>query len=162
MTFQHRWHHREANFSAPIVDEVSGGAHISFEILPSFQGKYLLPRRPQGVPGHVLPPNAASHPKGLLYFCYDLIRWGEPTEQCISRIIKDQINAEVASFRVADFYSYVHADTNNWAMVPCFVAELKEIPKTSATVTEIIQFDKTSLPEDIAWWAKADILKLMP
>jgi hypothetical protein len=161
MTFKHSWHKQEANFGAPIVDEVHGGAHVSVEILPSFQGKYLLCRRPNGVPGHVLPPNADRFPRGLLYFCYDLIRWGESTEQCISRIVKEQIEAAVVSYRVVDFYSYVHADSNNWAMVPCFIAELAALPKISATVTEVVQCDTSSLPDDIAWWGKPDILKLM-
>ena len=161
MTFEHYWKNKEANFSAPVVKEVRGGAHVSFEILPSFEGKYLLVRRPHGVPGHVLPPEASLSSQGLLYLCYDLIRRAESTEQCIARIIKDQIQVGIRSYRTANFYSFVHSENDNWALIPCFVVELDSMPATSELITEVVQFGKHNIPGDIAWWTAEHLKSLM-
>lgn len=157
MSKQHHWTHHEANFSAPIADEVAGGAHVSFEILPSYKGAYALTRRPHGVAGHVLPESAAQHPRGMLYFCYDLIRFGESTEQCIQRIVSSQIGVTVARWRAVQFYSFVHPGNNNWALTPCFIAELTELPIVGGVITEVVQFTKDSIPQDIAWWGAEDV-----
>lgn len=161
MSKQHHWHNLEANFSAPIADEVPGGAHVSFEILPAYQGSYVVTRRPCGVAGHVLPQQAAKCPRGMLYFCYDLIRFGESTEQCIQRIVSAQIGVTVARWRAAQFYSFVHPHNNNWALTPCFIAELTKLPEIGGAISEVVQFTESSIPDDIAWWGVEDVMLLV-
>ena len=161
MATQHHWHNLEANFSAPISDEVPGGAHVSFEIMPSYQGSYVLTRRPRGVAGHVLPERAANYPQGMLYFCYDLIRFGESTQQCIQRIVSSQIGVTVTRWRAAQFYSFVHPHNNNWALTPCFIAELSQLPEVGEAIAEVVQFTESSIPNDIAWWGVDDVRGLI-
>ena len=161
MPFQHTWNNNEANFGPPVINEENGGAHVSFEILPTYRGEYLLGRRPRGVQGHVLPPSATSKPAGLLYLCYDLIRWGESTGQCISRIVEEQLKVNVVSHRAVNFFSFIHEASNNWALTPCFVAEVAKIPALTEEVSEIKLFQKNNIPDDIAWWKPEDLEELM-
>lgn len=95
MSFQYKWKNKEANYGPSLEGQVEGGTHVTFEIILKKDDKFIALRRPYGIPGHELPPHAKDHPKGLLYFCHNLIRYGESTEDCVSRIVRDQAGVEV-------------------------------------------------------------------
>jgi hypothetical protein len=67
----------------------------------------------------------------------------------------------VHAYKAAQFYSFVHQEQNNWALTPCFVAELTQLPKLSAQISEVLLFTRDSIPTDIAWWTPEQLRELM-
>ena len=49
--------HGEANFGKPIVSQVVGGSHITFELITKKGKNFYMTRWPKGLPGHEDPPN---------------------------------------------------------------------------------------------------------
>lgn len=157
MEFEYRWENNEANFGPPIEKQVSGGTHITFEIILKKEDKYIALRRPKGIPEHELPPHAKDYPKGLLYFCHNLIRYGESVEDCIKRIVKDQAKVSIKNIRVLYIFSEVQEKDNQWAFNPTVIAEINENPRTNKLVAEVVEFDKNNIPNDFAWWKKEEL-----
>ena len=157
MSFKYNWKNKEASFGPIISTGIPGGTHITFEIILKKDNKFIALRRPQAIPEHELPPQAKDYPKGLLYFCHNLIRYGETIENCVKRIVKDQAGIKVKKFQVVYIDSSVQEKDNEWAFIPHIIAEINEIPKTNKEITEVILFDKNSIPEDFAWWTKKDL-----
>ena len=157
MAFEYYWKNNEANFGPPVPKEVEGGTHITFEIVLKKGGKYIALRRPNGIPEHELPPHAKNHPKGLLYFCHNLIRYGESVDDCIQRVVKDQAGVSVKEFKVAYIHSEVQEKDDQWAFIPHILAEVEEVPTTNAEIVEVVLFDKTNIPDDFAWWSKEEM-----
>ena len=157
MTFEYNWKNKEANFAPPIAKQASGGLHITFEILLKKDGKYIALRRPNAIPEHELPPKAKDYPNGLLYFCHNLIRYGESIEKCVNRIVKDQAGVRVKDYKIIDIESDVQNKDNQWSFTPYVIAELADIPRTNQEVTEVILFDKNSIPDDFGWWTKEEL-----
>ena len=147
----YQWKNKEANFGLPIENQVAGGTHITFEIILKIDDRYVGLRRPKGIPDHELP----QQPNGLLYFCHNLIRYGERVEACVKRIVKDQAGVDVVTFRVVDLDSEVK--DNNWAITPHVIAEIDKVPETNNEVREVVVFSKDNAPEDLAWWSKEEI-----
>lgn len=157
--FKYTWSHDEANFGPPLKKPVPGGGHITFEIVLKFRDKYVALRR-DSIPGHEAPPHAKKHPGGLLYFCHDLIRYGEDVEHCIKRIVKTQTGVGVKSYELAEIESGVQKKDGQWAFVPHIVAKLARLPKAGRfgnQIYEIITFTKEQIPGDFAWWSKKDL-----
>ena len=161
MAFEYNWKNNEANFGPPLPNQIDGGTHITFEIILKKGDKYIALRRPKGIPEHELPPQAKSHPKGLLYFCHNLIRYGESMEDCVERIVREQAGVSVKSMKVAHIDSSVQEKDNQWSFNPTVIAELKETPATSELITEVIEFDKNKIPEDFAWWPKEELKEFL-
>lgn len=158
MAFEFHFPNKEANFGLPEEREVDGGTHFTIEIWLKHKGKFVMVRRPKGYPGHQLPPKAEKYPKGCLYACHDLPRWGESLDQAVARIVKSQIGLDVKNPKVfhLDMETYpdeLHKEGNKqWAITLYLEVELPELPKTTDEVTEVIQFDVNSIPEDMGWW----------
>ena len=161
MSFRYNWKNKEANFGPPLGEQVSGGTHITFEIILKKEDKYIVLRRPNGIPEHELPPQAKDYPQGLLYFCHNLIRYGESMESCIKRIVKDQAKVQVIKLKVAYIYSEVQEKDNQWTINPCVIAEIVKIPQVNSDVTEVVLFDKNNIPEDFAWWTKKELREFL-
>lgn len=161
MGFEYGWNNKEANFGPPVPNPVEGGTHITIEIVLRKGHEYIALRRPGGIPGHELPPRAKSYPAGLLYFCHDLIRYGESLEDCVRRIVRDQAGVHVTDMKILCMESSVQEKDGQWAIVPHIVAEIKDIPETSELVTEIVTFDKNDIPKNLAWWEKEDLAKFL-
>ena len=160
MAFEYNWKNKEANFGPPLQKQVGGGTHVSFEIVLKKDSKYIALRRPNAVPEHELPPHAGKFPVGLLYFCHNLIRYGETVENCIKRIIKFQAGVSLKSFKIAYIDSSVQSKDKQWAIIPVVIAEVDKIPKPGKhgnEVNEIVVFDKSSVPKDFAWWKKKEL-----
>ena len=161
MVFEYHWENNEANFGLPTEKQVAGGTHITFEIILKKGNKYIALRRPKGIPEHELPPQAKSYRKGLLYFCHNLVRYGETMEDCVKRIVKDQSGVSVKNMKVAYIFSEVQEKDNQWAFNPTVITEIEQIPKTNSEVTEVVLFDKDNIPQDFAWWKKNELKEFL-
>src|SRR3989338_4761678 len=163
MNFKYIFKNKEANFGKPLKFQTRGGAHITFEIILKWNRKYIALRR-KSIPGHEAPPHARKYPRGLLYFCHNLIRYGESVEQCVKRIVKSQTGVGVKSYRVVDIESSVQKKDNQWAIIPCVIAELTRKPKMGNfgnKITEVVSFTKKDVPNDFAWWPKKDLAEFL-
>jgi len=161
MTFNYKWKNKEANFGPPIEEQIPGGMHLTFEIILKKGKQYIALRRPNGIPEHELPPQAKDYPNGLFYFCHNLIRYGESIGDCVKRIVKSQSGADVKSFKIVYIDSSVQDKDNSWAIVPHVIAEVIDLPKTNANVTEVVLFDKDSILSDFAWWDKKELKEFL-
>lgn len=157
MNFEYIWKHKEANFGLPEAKQIPGGTHITLEIILKKDREFIALRRPKGIPEHELPPHASEHSEGLLYFCHNLIRYGESLEQCVERIVRDQARVAVKEFRVFYIDSSVQEKDNQWAIVPYVLAEVADIPSVSYEVTEVIRFAPDNIPDGFAWWTKEEL-----
>jgi len=161
MVSEYNWKNKEANFGPPISKQVDSGTHITIEIILKKGKRYIALRRPKGIPEHELPPQAKSYPKGFLYFCHNLIRYGESIENCVKRIVKDQAGVSVKNIKVVYIDSSVQEKDNQWAITPHVIAEVKETPATNELVTEVFRFDKDNIPEDFAWWPEEELKEFL-
>jgi len=161
MRFEYKWKNKEANFGKPVPKQMSGGTHITFEVLLKKDNHYIALRRPNGTPGHELPPQAKDYPNGLLYFCHNLIRYGESTKECIDRIVKSQAGVGVKNYKVIDISSEVQEKDAQWSFMPFVIAELVTIPKTSGEITEVVLFNENTIPNDFGWWTKEELAEFL-
>ena len=157
MSIKYNWKNKEANFGPPVPKQVSGGTHITFEIILKKDNQFVALRRPNGIPEHELPPQAKHYPNGLLYFCHNLIRYGESIETFIKRTIKEQAGVGVKNYKILDISSEVQDKDDHWSFMPYVIAELADIPQTNQEVTEVLLFDKNSIPDDFGWWTKDEL-----
>lgn len=161
MNFKYNWKNKEANFGLPLEEQISGGTHVTFEIILKKEGKYIALKRPNGIPEHELPPHAKDYPQGLLYFCHNLIRYGESMESCVKRIVREQAGVEIIKLQVVYIYSEIQAKDNQWTINPCIIAEVEKIPQINLDVTKVVLFDKNNIPEDFAWWTKEELREFL-
>lgn len=162
--YKYHWKNNEANFGPPLEEQVSGGTHITFEIILKKDNQYIALRRPKGIPEHELPSQVGKHPQGLLYFCHNLIRYGESIEQCVKRVVKEQAGVEIKSVRVIEIESVVQEKDHQWAFTPYIIVELANKPKTGIygnEITEVVEFTKENIPEDFAWWTREELKRVL-
>ena len=159
--FEYYWKNKEANFGPPIPKQMSGGTHITFEIILKKDNQFVALRRPNAIPGHELPPKTKNYPNGLLYFCHNLIRYGEPIEAFVKRTVKEQTGVGVKNYKILDISSEVQDKDDQWSFMPYVVAELADIPQTNQEVTEVITFDKHTIPEDFGWWTQEELKEFL-
>ena len=144
--------HNEANFGRPIVTQVSGGAHLTFEMITVQNGRFHMTRWPKGLPGHDDPPNVLRFPHGL-------IRFGESLQNCARRLVKDQLGMAVKQVEVAYWDSYLD-DMNHWHIEPGCIAHVVGKPIVPTGAAEIITFDLSQIPE-MTFWPRKDFLELV-
>lgn len=161
MTFEYKWKSNEANFGPPIPKQVPGGCHITCEIIPQYKDKIIALRRPQAIPGHELPPDAENHQNGLLYFCHNLIRYGESIEDFVQRTVQQQTGVSVKNYKILDIESQVQDKDKQWAFTPYILATLDTLPSPSQDVTEVIQFTRDNIPDDFGWWTKSEVQEFL-
>lgn len=164
MSYTYQWKNKEANFASPVETEISGGTHISIECILKYQGKYIALRRPQAVPEHEIPKKAQESAKPCLYDVHGLPRWGETTEQCVTRLVKEQAGVGVAYFRTAYLDMNVHPETKQWSIEPVLFVEVDALPIPGIygnEVVEVVTFDKQTVPEDFGWWSKEQIKEFL-
>src|SRR3989344_3531649 len=150
MAFKYVWKKGEANFGKPLKQQSVGGTHITCEILLKWNGKYIALRR-KNIPGHEAPPHAKKYPNGLLYFCHNLIRYGESMKRCVERIVRSQTGVGVQSYKVIDIESTVQKKDGQWAIVPLIIAELSARPSVGSfgnRINEVVEFTKKTIPSD--------------
>lgn len=158
MGFEYNWQNNEANFGPPTQNEVDGGTHVTVDILLKKEDKYFALRR-QCVPGHEAPPHSPDHPMELLFICHNLIRYAEPIEQCVQRIVKEQSGVNVLSYQVEDLRTTFLEESGGkkikqWAVIPFIIAEVDKTPEVGNygnEVTEVVSFTKNNIPVDFAF-----------
>jgi len=159
MSFQYVWKNKEANFGKPLRKQVGGGTHITCEIVLKRRNKYIGLRR-SSIPGHEAPPKTDKNSKGFLYFCHNLIRYGEPIDKCVKRIVKSQAGVYVKDYKITDIETEIQKKDNQWAITIYVIAELSQKPKVGLwgnKITEVVEFNKNNIPNDFAWWSKNDL-----
>lgn len=162
--FKYIWKKKEANFGKPISTEVPGGTHIACENILKFNGKYVALRRPKAIPEHEIPPKVLKSGKPHLYFVHGLLRWGETTKQYVKRVVRDQAEAGIKSFRVVDLIMGVYPDTKQWFIEPDLIVEIDSLPRPGFygnEVTEVVTFDKSNVPDDFGWWTKEELKEFL-
>jgi len=168
MVFEYTWDNNEANFGAPIRKEVGGGTHITCEVVLKKGEEYIALRR-KSIPGHESPPKLDKNPDGLLFFCHNLIRYGESIKQCVARIVKEQTGVDVMDFKVVDIETVIMEESGGkklkqWAIVPHIIVELEKIPEKGNygnEIIEVVRFKKDNIPDDFAWWTKEDLKEFL-
>ncbi|SRR6266478_1263917 len=144
--------HNEANFGKPIVSQVSGGSHITFEMITVRDGIFYMTRWPKGLPRHDDPPNTLRFPHGL-------IRFGETLLQCAKRLVKDQLGMGVKSAKIAYWDSNVD-DADHWHIEPGCIVRVDGKPRLPKGASEIVTFDVSNIPE-MTFWPREDFLELV-
>ena len=142
----------EANFGAPIIAQVSHGAHITFELVANKNDTFYMTRWPTGLPRHDDPPNVLRFPHGL-------IRFGETMEQCASRLVHDQLGMEVKSVKIVYLDSYVD-EQNHWHIEPGCIVEVDGEPRLPDGASEIVTFGIDNVPA-MTFWPKQDFIDLV-
>lgn len=142
----------EANFGKPIVTQVTGGTHITFELITKKGNHFYMTRWPNGLPRHDDPPNALRFPHGLIQF-------GETMEECASRLVSDQLGMRVKNVEIAYLECYVD-DFDHWHIEPGCIVELAGKPRVPNLASEIVSFRVDELP-DMTFWTKSDFLELI-
>lgn len=156
MSHKYLWKNNEANFGKPIEYQIEGGMHITFEIILQWNNKYIGLRR-ASIPGHEAPLQDSHN---LLYFCHDLIRYGESVDECVKRVVESQSGVGVRSCRVVYIDSLLQEKDGQWAFVPHVIADLSRRPTPGDygnPITEVVEFTKSDVPNDFAWWEKKDL-----
>src|SRR3989344_7069836 len=159
MSFQYVWKNKEANFGKPLRKQVGGGTHITCEIVLKRRNKYIGLRR-SSIPGHEAPPKTDKNPKGFLYFCHNLIRYGESVDECVKRVVKSQTGAGVRRIDIIDIESEVQKKDNQWAITIYVIVELSQKPKVGLwgnKLTEVVEFGIKNIPDDFALWSKKEL-----
>lgn len=142
----------EANFGKPIVAQVSGGAHITFEMIAIRDGTFYMTRWPKGLPRHDDPPNTLRFPHGL-------IRFGESLTQCAKRLVRDQLGMRVNSVEIAYWDSYVD-DLDHWHIEPGCIVQVDGKPHVPTDASEIVAFDVSHIPK-MTFWSRNDFLAVV-
>ena len=83
----------EANFGKSIKSQISGGTHITFELITKKGNIFYMTRWPKGLPGHDDPPNTIRFPHGL-------IKFGESLRQCSERLVRNQLGMMVKKMEI--------------------------------------------------------------
>ena len=163
MGFEYNWDNKEANFGPTIKGQVKGGTHITFEIILKLGENYLALRR-ESIPGHEPPPNFKKYPNGMLFFCHNLIRYGESVDDCVKRIVKSQAGVNVKNMKIVDIDSFVQGKDNQWAFTPHVIAELSKMPKKGKygnEIKEVVTFNKNNIPDEFGWWTKEELKEFL-
>ena len=159
MVFNYYWKRKEANFGKPLKRQVKGGTHVTFEIIPTYRGRVVALRR-QSIPGHEKPPGAKEHTEGMLFFCHNLIRYAEPMDVFVNRVVKSQTGIGIKNWNIVDFESFWQDKDDQWALLGYIVAELEKLPKPGLhgnRVKEVLTFTSKDIPNNFAWWSKEEL-----
>lgn len=163
MSFKYIWKRNEANFGAPLEDQVEGGAHITCESILKFNGQYVGLRR-QSIPGHETPPRSKDHPKGCLFFVHNLFIYGESVPDYLNRVVNEQTGAGVKSYKIIALDSNLQEKDKNWSFCPYILVELDKLPTIGNygnEITEVVTFTKDNVPEDFGWWDKEELKEFL-
>lgn len=116
--YHYHYTHGEANFGPPLAEEVTGGAHLTFDAMTHVADTIYMLRRPDGL---------HDGPKNALYFPHGLIRFGETVDTCVHRLLAEQAPATPVKVRTHSLSSWV--DNDHWHLCLNVLAELAEPPK---------------------------------
>jgi ADP-ribose pyrophosphatase YjhB (NUDIX family) len=149
--YHYYYTHGEANFAAPVSEEVQGGTHLTFDVI-LHQGLaiYAL-RRPQGL---------HDGPRNALYFPHGLIRFGETVEECARRLARDQAGVNVEEVRLYTMPTWVD-ENNHWHICLNVLAKVAEKPEPTEEVSEVVEVREGDFPDDFGWWTHEQMAMLL-
>ena len=142
----------EANFGKSILTQVSGGSHITFELITKRGQTFYATRWPSGLPGHDDPPNTLRFPHGL-------IRVGESLEECADRLVRGQLGMRVTEVRMLYWDSYMD-DHDHWHVEPGALVEVAGEPQLPDGASKIETFTGRNIP-DLTFWSQSDFVELV-
>lgn len=149
--YPYYYSHGEANFGAPISEEVSGGAHLTFDVILHTGRTIHALRRPRGL---------HDGPKDALYFPHGLIRFGESVDDCAKRLAEQQAGVGVLSTRLYTMPSWVDED-QHWHICLNVLAEVERPPRAAGEVSEVVPVTADHRPDDFAWWTVEQMTALL-
>ena len=147
--YKYYYTNKEANFGKPIKTEVPWGTHLTFEVVMRRGNKIFALRLPEGL---------HDGPKNDLYFPHGLICFGETVDQCVKRLVSDQVGMEVLSVKLYHLDSWIDK-INHWHLALNVIAEVMGEPIIPTHVSEVVAFSKENIPE-MAWWTRGDLVNL--
>lgn len=147
MGFEYFYEHNEANFGAPLQKEVSGGTHLTFEVVLHQGGVLHALRRPGGM---------HDGPKNALYFPHGLIRFGEAVADCVSRLSREQAGVDVEGVDLYTLPSWVD-DDDHWHLCLNVLATPTAPLRPPQEVSEVVPIDRRAIPADWGWWTVEQI-----
>jgi len=149
--YHYYYNQREANFGAPAQEELSGGTHLTFDVI-LHQGPTLYSlRRPDGL---------HDGPKNSLYFPHGLIRFGESVHDCANRLALEQAGVPVVRTNLYTMPTWVD-DNNHWHIALNVLAQVERKPEPSADVSEVVEVQADDFPADFAWWTREQMSALL-
>jgi ADP-ribose pyrophosphatase YjhB (NUDIX family) len=137
-----------AFFGPPIKRYVTRGTHLALEAILRRAGAFLALRRPQGLFGG---------PKDKLYFPHGEFRWGEAVAACTRRLLHQETGTRLVAHQVVDLWSWLVKERAHWHLVVVVVADIKGEPRLSRSVSEIVHFSASRIPDDFGWWTVRDL-----
>ena len=140
----------EANFGKPIMSQVEGGTHITFEMITKKGNIFYMTRWPEGLPGH-------NDPKNALRFPHGLIRFGESLKKCAQRMVREQLGMSVKEVQIIYWDSYVDKH-NHWHVEPGCLVEGEGQAKVPKQAAEIVSFTIDELP-NMTFWEASDFIE---
>lgn len=142
----------EANFGKPIITQIVGGTHITFEMITKSGDTFYATRWPHGLPGHNDPPNTLRFPHGL-------IRFGESIESCARRLVRAQLGLHARHIRIAYWDSHVD-DLNHWHIEPGCLVETHGAARVPRGAAEIVTFQLSRMPK-MTYWTRATLSEVL-
>jgi ADP-ribose pyrophosphatase YjhB (NUDIX family) len=143
--------HREANFGKPLRTEVSGGAHLTFDVVLHRGASVYALRLPAGL---------HDGPKNALYFPHGLIRFGETVLDCARRLAKDQAAVDVTRAGLYTLPSWVD-ENDHWHLCLNVLAEVEDVPPVGGHVSEVVEITSTTIPDEFGWWTVEQMASLL-
>jgi hypothetical protein len=142
---EHVYANGEANFGPPAERELSGGAHLVFDLLLRHGDELIALRRPEGY---------HDGPKDKLYGPHGLICFGETVEECVQRLVDEQ-GSGVRVTRVDLYTMPTWVDENNhWHIALNVIATIDAIPTyLPPGVSEIVRVRRGHPGSDFAWFS---------
>jgi ADP-ribose pyrophosphatase YjhB (NUDIX family) len=147
MDYVYHYENGEANFGPPLESEVTGGAHLTFDVILHSGTTVFACRRPDGL--HDGPHNA-------LYFPHGLIRFSETVDEAVARLAKDQAGAVVRSTEIYNLPTWVD-ENNHWHLCLNVFARIGETPSGGPGVSKIVQVNPGDPAAEFAWWTQEQL-----
>jgi len=133
----------EANFPPPIDKEVVGGMHIAPECITRCgKQKFVMIEWPNGLPRH------ENH--RTVRFPHGLMKFGETVEECIYRLVNDQLGMTVDLIQTLYIDSYVDS-MNHWHIEPWILVDVSGNPRLPSEASRVIYFEGSNVPEGAFW-----------
>jgi ADP-ribose pyrophosphatase YjhB (NUDIX family) len=147
MGYVYHYENGEANFGPPVESEVSGGTHLTFDVILHDGASVYALRRPNGL---------HDGPKNALYFPHGLIRFGERVETAVERLARDQAAAEISKVDIYNLPTWVD-DNNHWHLCLNVFARVLKKPNGGEGVSEVVKVNPDDSAEEFAWWTQEQL-----
>jgi hypothetical protein len=140
--FRYYYTNREANFGKPLRTEVSGGSHLTIDVILLHQRIVYALRLPEGLHGDR---------KNGLYFPHGLIRFGESLLECVDRLCQEFVGISALAVQTYSLASWVD-DNDHWHLCLNAITTIGRPPTPGGQVSEVVPVTLDRLPDEFPWW----------